>query len=251
MATSSTPSTARHGALADTVASVLDTGVGVIPGAFDPATIAWARHLVLDHTATMKNTRPTESSRHLAGFHRFPALEPLHTMITANEVVAGHIAALTGTPLRTIGLTDITINRSQQWHKDLLRGEFSRHLDAHTCADHHGKVFKVIVYLQDATSLQYVRGSHRHDIPLTSDAAAIPGDTAGVERVETTAGDAVIIDICTTHRGSGEDAFATASAVAPPRILVSTVFGRTGCDFTDRMERGNADRQAAWERRHI
>jgi hypothetical protein len=29
--------------------------------------------------------------------------------------------------VRTIGLSDITINRSQDWHKDLLRGKYRCH----------------------------------------------------------------------------------------------------------------------------
>ena len=234
----------------DVVAAVHRTGVAVVRSAFDPGEIDEARRTVLAHRHLMKNTRPTPSSRHLAGFHRYPALEPLHRLITGNRPTQEVMIRLLGADLRTIGLSDITVNRSQQWHKDLLRGNYRHHLgDGDVCAQHHGTVFKVIAYLQDSSSLQFVPGSHRQDIPLESDEFAIPPDDAAVSRVEVRAGDAVIVDICTTHRGSTEDAFASPDVADHPRILVSTVFGRAECDFVDRLELGNAERLAAWQRR--
>lgn len=223
-------------------------GVGVIRAAFAPADIDAARQTVLAHSDLMRNTRPTPSSRHLAGFHRLPSLEPLHLLITNNLSTRALMTDLLGPNHRTIGLSDITVNRSQQWHKDLLRGRFSHHLaDDHPCEQHNGKLFKVIVYLQDSTSLQFVPGSHRHDISLESDLFAVPSDDTPIRRLEAHAGDAVVIDLCTTHRGSPEEAFQTPLASEHPRILVSTVFGRSGCEFADRMERGNAERLYHWQ----
>jgi hypothetical protein len=237
--------------LEQVVDGVRRTGVGVLRGAFQLDELAEARRTVEAHTGLMKNTRPTASALHLAGFHRFPALEPLHQLITGNRATRAIMTRLLGADHQTIGLSDITINRSQQWHKDLLRGRFSHHLgDEHTCERDHGKVFKVIAYLQDSSSLHVVPGSHRQDISLESDLYAIPESDENVTRVETRLGDAVIIDICTTHRGSPEEVFQSAPADAPLRILVSTVFGGVDCDFTRRMEVGNAERLSAWARRH-
>jgi hypothetical protein len=236
----------------DLLARVRQDGAAVFPSVFAPDQIAWARDVVLSHREFMPNTRPTRSSRHLAGFHRFPTLEPLHVMLTGNETVRRMIEHLCGPHARTIGLSDITVNRSQQWHKDLLRGEFRRHLgDGPHCARWHGSVFKVIVYLQDSTSLRIVPGSHRADIDLGNDEAAIPDDELSVVTLPAKAGDAVVIDICTTHRGSVEAAFASPEAEANPKILVSTVFGRHAAPLTDKMERGNAFRLSRWMSAHL
>jgi hypothetical protein len=229
---------------------VRSTGAGVIPDAFDAATVADARRTVLAHTDLMKRTRPTPTARHLAGFHRFPVLEPLHTAITGNRAVTDALDDLLGAPLRTIGLSDITIDRSQQWHKDLLRGEYRHHLGPEDpCATHHGKAFKVIMYLQDSSSLQVVPGSHRQDIDLVDDEHAIPGPGVPVTTVPVRAGDAVIIDLCTTHRGADEATYLHQAPGTPARILVSTVFTRAECDFADRLEAGNAARLADWTHR--
>ena len=222
----------------------------MIRDAFTQAEVSGARRTVLAHSDLMKNTRPTPSSRHLAGFHRFPELAPLHAFLTDNAAVRHQIGSLLGDAPRTIGLSDITINRSQAWHKDLLRGRYRHYLgEGDVCALHHGKVFKVIVYLQDSTSLQVIEGSHRIDISLTSDRSAVPSPEIPVTRVDAKKGDAVIIDVCTTHRGSEESAYESAESQKYPRILVSTVFGRVGCPFTERMEAGNAARLVDWMHR--
>ena len=240
-----TPRTSEHG-----LDEVRSAGVQIVPGAFDAATVDDARRLVLAHTDLMKRTRPTPSSRHLAGFHRFPALEPLHLLLTGNPMVVDRMSSLLGGDLRTIGLSDITIDRSQQWHKDLLRGPYRSFLASdRPCAEHHGKAFKVIVYLQDSSSLQVVPGSHRGDIDLSDDEHAIPGPGDQVIAVPVHRGDAVIIDLCTTHRGTDESAYAAATPETPARILVSTVFTRVDCEFADQLEAGNAARLADWSQR--
>lgn len=241
------PSETLH---ADLIADeVRQNGVAVLRAAFAPDEIERARRSVLAHVDLMRNTRPTPSSRHLAGFHRFPELEPLHLLLTGNQQTQEVISSLLGPEYRTIGLSDITINRSQQWHKDLLRGRFSHFIDdEHPCENNHGKAFKVILYTQDSSSLLVVPGSHRQDISLESDHFAIPADDVPVTRIETRAGDAVVIDICTTHRGSAEEAFASQEVSDSPKILVSTVFGRSNCIFADSMESGNAERLFWWQR---
>jgi hypothetical protein len=227
-------------------------GLAVLPGIFTSADIETARSLVLDNLQLMPNTRSIPSSRHLAGFHRYPVFEPLHLMLTGNSMVRESMLELCGHGYRTIGLSDITVNRSQQWHKDLLRGSFRKYLESdNVCASSHGKLFKVIAYLQDSSSLRYVPGSHKVDIPLDNDEYAVPYDRDAVETVSVLAGDAVIIDICTTHRGSQDSAFSSDEAAANPRILISTVFGVGESAFTDLMELGNAARLGDWMKRNL
>jgi hypothetical protein len=234
----------------DELNEVRTSGVEVIAGAFDAATVEEARRVALRHTDLMKRTRPTPSARHIAGFHRFPALEPLHRSITGNPVVTGRLHALLDADLRTIGLSDITIDRSQPWHKDLLRGAYRSFLEpAGVCERNHGKAFKVIMYLQDSSSLQVIPGSHRHDIELDSDEHAIPGPDDPVLSIPVRSGDAVIIDLCTTHRGADEATYLDKPPGTPPRILVSTVFTRAECSFADQLEAGNAARLADWTHR--
>lgn len=233
--------------------SLANDGAAVFRGVFCQEQIAWARQVVQQHIGFMPNTRPFPGSRHMAGFHRFPSLEPLHSMMTGNPAVREIMERLCGERARTIGLSDITVNRSQQWHKDLLRGRFEAHLGAAgLCADWHGTVFKLIVYLQDSASLKIVPGSHRQDIDLSSDDHAIPREHACVVPVPVLAGDVVVIDICTTHRGSPDQAFSDLRASGgDPKILISTVFGRHGAPLTDRMEIGNAERLNDWTARHL
>lgn len=64
---------------------VVDTGAAIIPGVFSLAEIERARAHVLAHMDLMKNTRPTPTSRHLAGFDQYPLLEPLHLMNLSRE----------------------------------------------------------------------------------------------------------------------------------------------------------------------
>ena len=240
----------RSALLAD-IEQVTESGAGVIRGVFSSGEIAQARDLVTTHLDQMPNTRPFPGARHLAGFHRFPALEPLHRMLSGNPLIQDAMSRLCGASYRTIGLSDITVNRSQQWHKDLLRGKFTSYLgDPPYCARWHGTVFKVIAYLQDSDSLKIVPGSHRMDIDLTSDEPAIPSEDTHLETISAQVGDAVIIDICTTHCGSPESVFFEAAEDAEPKILVSTVFGRSRAPLTDRLELGNAARQDRWTRKH-
>lgn len=231
-------------------AEIKITGLGVLPGVFDQDTIEETRRIILENLHLMKNTRRTASSRHLAGFHRFPALEPLHCLITNSPQIQDVLRDLSSGEIRTLGLSDITINRSQQWHKDLLRGKYQQYHDSeHICTESNGKAFKALVYLQDSSSLQFIEGSHRQDISLSSDDSAIPENEGDARRVEVHAGDVVIMDICTTHRGSTEEQCSSPELEKHPRILMSTVFGQVDCAFTDSMEVGNSIRQVDWARK--
>lgn len=228
--------------------SVRTVGVGVLPGVFDVDEVAEARRRVLAHRHLLRNTRPTPTAGHLAGFHRYPELEPLHALLTQHPVLRSCVAELCGAGARTIGMTDITVDRSQPWHKDLLRGDFRHHLGADDpCARWHGTVVKLLAYLQPSASLAVVVGSHRRDLDLRSDASAVPGADDEVVVMPVEAGDVVVLDVCTTHRGSDESDFVSGT---DPKILVSTVFGAADSELTARLELGNAVRLADWMHRN-
>lgn len=233
------------------VETVKHSGVAIIPEVFSQSDIDRTRERVLANLHLMRNTRSNASSRHLAGFHRYPDLEQLHCMITSHPVIQSYLTELCGEHMRTIGLSDITVNRSQQWHKDLLRGKFQHLLGAYNnCSSCHGLAYKVLVYLQDSTSLQFIPGSHKQDIALDNDEQAIPADLNQVQSINAHAGDAVILDICTTHRGSKEEVLLSDEMHVNPRILISTVFGTADSEFTNVMEAGNAIRLSDWMQRN-
>ncbi|KAB2312930.1 hypothetical protein F8A87_04360 [Betaproteobacteria bacterium SCN2] len=227
-------------------------GITVLRGIFDKTSVRHARAKVLDNRFLFKNTRPTPSAGHLAGFHRFPALEPLHTMLSCNSAIIEFLDfRLNGEGVRSIGLSDITINRSQEWHNDLLRGKFQDYLDDALNWDvDGGGVYKVLFYLQDGASLKYIKGSHTKPIPLENDRYAEPGDGTEITSVCVNAGDVVVMDIRCSHRGAEESFYANGQFDENPRILISTVLGGVNHKLTNAMEAGNFQRLQDWMRRH-
>jgi hypothetical protein len=227
-------------------------GITVLEGVFDRETIDLSREQVMEHWSLYKNTRPTPSSRHLAGFHLYPELESLHNLLAGNKKVLNFMKmVLGGQQARSIGLSDITINRSQHWHKDLLRGKYEPYLNGvdiwnGECAG----VYKLLMYLQDGTTLKIVRGSHRVPVSLENDEYAEPDDNADVVDVSFKAGDVVVMDIRTSHRGSTEEVFLSGAYDNDPKILVSTALGVDGGKLTDAMEFGNARRLMDWQDRY-
>ncbi len=104
-------------------------GYTVLPRVFDPESIQHMRDVVLSNLAAMAQTRPNPNSYHLAGFHRHVQLRKLHDDIAGHpDIQAALTSAFGDTAGGAIGLTDITVNRSQQWHTDLLRGKYAHHL---------------------------------------------------------------------------------------------------------------------------
>jgi hypothetical protein len=227
-------------------------GVTVLKAVFGRETVDLSRDKVMEHWSLYKNTRPTPSSRHLAGFHRYPELESLHSHLAGNKKVLNFMKlVLGGHQACSIGLSDITINRSQHWHKDLLRGKYEHFLKGvdiwgGECAG----VYKLLMYLQDGTSLKIVRGSHRMPVSLEKDEYVEPDDNADVIDVSFKAGDVVVMDIRTSHRGSTEEVFLSGAYDKDPKILVSTVLGVDGGKLTNAMEFGNAQRLMDWQNRY-
>lgn len=75
----------------DNLHQLRSEGICVLKGVFDDSSIQKARAQILNNRHFFKNTRPTSSSGHLAGFHRFPALESLHTTLTCNPIINSFI----------------------------------------------------------------------------------------------------------------------------------------------------------------
>lgn len=225
-------------------------GFVVLRGLYDDSTIEAARSRVLDNLDLLYNTRPLPSAGHLAGFHRYPVLEPLHALISNQPVIEGLLRSATGCEMRTIGLTDITVNRSQQWHVDLLRGRYRSHLAHHVCwGAQGGGVYKVLLYLQPGRSLKVLAGGHVRAVSLECDAAAEPADLLAISSIEVLAGDLVVMDIRLPHRGSTDDELRRSEHLGP-KILISTVFGGIGRPLTVAMEKGNFERLLDWDARH-
>jgi GR25 family glycosyltransferase involved in LPS biosynthesis len=226
-------------------------GFTVLRGVFDRQTIEAARAQVLANRSLFRNTRPTPSAGHLAGFHRFPALESLHGLLTGDSRITGLIEmAVGGARISTIGLSDITINRSQPWHVDLLRGKYREFLDTSLIwGPEGGGLYKVLLYLNDSDSLRVVRRSHVERISLESDDHAEPADDAEITPVPVYVGNVVVMDLRCCHRGADEGAYASGQWDDDPRILVTTVFGAADRELTRAMEIGNFHRLMDWSER--
>jgi len=242
----------RFIAMLENVKELQRSGFTVLKGVFSKETVAEARQQVLANRGLFKNTRPSPSAGHLAGFHRFPALESLHTMLTRNPVIRDFLkCALNGQNVRSIGLSDITINRSQQWHKDLLRGKYETYLDGSLSWEMGGAgVYKVLFYLQGGTSLKIIEGSHLKPIALDDDRKAEPRNADKVRGVCVEAGDVVIMDIRCSHAGADESVYASGKWDDEPRMLVSTAMGGVNGKLTQAMEKGNFQRLMDWMERH-
>lgn len=240
------------GCLAEKAAQLRQDGYTCLPGLYASAAIDEARERVCKHIHLLRNTRPNQSSGHLAGFHRYPELEPLHAPVSCHENILGILSAATDdTRMRSIGLSDITVNRSQEWHVDLLRGKFQHHLTAEICwGPLGGGVYKVLWYLQNGRSLKVVPGAHTRPIELSNDQASEPRDISGTRSIAMEAGDVILMDIRLPHRGSTEAELSSEDFRRTPKILVSTVLGAATRPLTQAMEKGNWERLLDWDQTH-
>lgn len=227
-------------------------GYVVLTKQYSPSAIDDARAQVLANFALLKNTRPNPASGHLAGFHRYPAVARLHDSLIENRELRTIVESAAGDDdVRPIGLSDITVNRSQEWHVDLLRGQYQPYLDADICwGSEGGGVYKALLYLQPGDSLRVVPGAHRRMIPLESDRNSEPADPSDSISIAVGSGDIVLMDIRLPHRGSTEDEMRGGTALASPKILISTVLGGVNRPLTAAMEAGNRERLRDWDRRH-
>ena len=201
----------------------------------------------------MGQTRDVAHSYHLAGFHRFRTLSGIHARIVddaaINQFLSGYYG---GDPYYAIGLSDITVNRSQQWHTDLLRGRYSSFLDGEIpWSEPAGSCVKALVYLQDGASLRIVQRSHLVPTPLDDVLLDELARSQEVVQVKVAAGDVVIMDIRALHRGSTDEEMRGPELADTPKILLSTVFGPIASVFSQAMQVGNAHRTADWDKRFL
>jgi len=231
---------------------LLEDGFVVLGDMYPASVIESARRTVMANLHLLRNTRPNRASGHLAGFHRHPALEALHPLVSACPAALRILQEATGcSAIRSIGLSDITVNRSQAWHTDLLRGPFRHHLDPKACwGPRGGGVYKALLYLQPGRSLSLMPGGHRGPRSLRDDQECIPTDPSQAITIEVNPGDLVIMDIRLPHCGSTEEALADPRFEQSPKILVSTVLGADSYPLTRAMEIGNFDRLMQWESMH-
>jgi len=242
----------RAGLVPDQAKRLTQDGYVVLSGLVPPAVIDDARRRVTTNIGLFKNTRPNPSSGHLAGFHRYPALEPLHTLLSNNAFIMDILMKATGgLPIRSIGLSDITVNRSQEWHVDLLRGAYQHHLTPDICwGTRGGGVYKILLYLQAGNSLKTMPGAHLAPVPLDSDRKCGPSNSSQVKSISVGAGDVILMDVRLPHRGSSEEELQSREFLAAPKILISTVLGADRKPLTRAMEIGNFERLLHWDALH-
>lgn len=237
----------------DNKEELLNNGITILQNIYDDDIILDLRKQILDNLSLMKQTRKDEDSRHLAAFHRYPEFEKLHGLVSCNETVLQFLDyVLDGKKVRSIGNDDITVNRSQHWHKDLLRGKYSTHLNSvdNIWSKQNCSVFRILLYLQDTSSLKIVKGSHLKPISLQNDDHAIPSDDDDVAVVTIKKGDIGIMDIRTTHRGATKEFFDNEYFKENKGILIATVLGEVDSKLTDNMEKGNFHRLMNWMERN-
>ena len=214
--------------------------------------IGQLRREVLDNIHLMSNTRPTKSAFHIAGFHRHLELEHLHCEIAGNERVLETLNAIYDQgSVVALGITDITINRSQPWHTDLLRGKYAHFLDKAICWNMAvSPCLKALVFLQDCESLEVVPGSHVLPVDLSSDLNVVPQDMTKAKCVSAKTGDVILMDIRLIHRGATEDKMSSKGLDDNAKILISTVFGEASSPLAQSMQVGNMRRLIDWEIRN-
>lgn len=228
-------------------------GFCVLNSVFGAEAIARFRDTTIRNLDQMGQTRAEDHSYHLAGFHRFTTFANMHADLVQAAPITEFLAEFFESERQcAIGLSDITVNRSQHWHTDLLRGPFATYLEGvDPWAQSNKSCIKALVYLQAGKSLRIVRGSHLTPSPLDDDALDRLAQTVDSEQLEINAGDVVMMDIRALHRGSTDIELSDPSLKDDPKILVSTVFGENNSPLCQAMQIGNAHRLVSWDSRHL
>lgn len=232
---------------------IRDNGYTILQAAFTEDDIRDMRSVIKSKLELMGKTRSVAHAYHLAGFHRFAAFSEISKQISENSTIKSTMRSVfsKSCPVE-IGLTDITVNRSQHWHTDLLRGHYARFLaECDPWRQDEMPCLKALVYLQAGRSLRIITGSHRFKTPLDDTAIANAIDENAAVQLEVKAGDAVIMDIRTVHRGSTEAESAAPHLEHSPKILVSSVFGAESSAFAACMRKGNIVRMADWDKNNL
>ena len=236
-----------------TANQIAKNGYCVLKSVFDNEKIDQFRLNAMSGKHLMGQTRAASHSYHLAGFHRFPHFAQCHADLLCNSTINNALANyFDEQSFYAIGLSDITVNRSQQWHTDLLRDKYREYLHEDSLWDTHTKGFiKALVYLQSGKSLRIIPGSHLQPTPLNDGELDVFARSATYVQLDVAAGDVVMMDIWAVHRGSTDDEMSASSLEQSPKILLSTVFGALNSPFSKSMELGNMHRMVAWDQKYL
>lgn len=239
--------------LMDEINQLKKNGFCILSGVFNNLEINQMRDEVIAHLKNMAKTQNREQSYHLAGFHRYPSLFRLHSNLLSNQRINVALKNFYGAEdYITIGLSDVTINRSQHWHTDLLRGKYSSYLASTDPWDPQNiPCLKALVYLQAGKGLRVISGSHQIRTKLNDKDIYNELNLKNVQKVEVATGDVVLIDIRLIHRGSTEIEMNSPQLVSKPKILVSTVFGKVNVPITNAIQIGNFFRNIDWDQKWL
>ena len=228
-----------------------EAGYMILPNVFRPEEIERFRHGVIQAQGRMPSTRENPSSRHFAGFHRCVELAGLHADLVESAAIAAALEMVYGDrDFNAIGLSDITINRSQQWHTDLLRGPYKRFGVSEVCWQaSEPSCYKALLYLQDGERLFVLPGSHklgRHTEDAEAEQLAL---SKAPSKVAVKSGDVVLMDIRLIHRGANQEEINAVEKSGELKILISSVFGADDSEMTRRLKAGNQQRLRDWDQR--
>ena len=230
-----------------------NNGYYILKNIFNSSELENYRKKIFNHIDLFPNTRPSPNSRHLAGFHRYPELVTIHSEILSNNQIKEVFSLISDKgKWISIGLTDITINRSQQWHTDLLRGKYKSYIYTDNLDSiNEGGVYKILLYLQEGKNLKVVPKSHKIFSPLNDNSSEKFASQNDIKTLEIGEGDVIIMDIRLQHKGATEDEMMKKELKDNAKILISTVIGESSKELTHQMMLGNAYRQADWDEKHL
>lgn len=236
------------------VKKLLDNnGYYILKNIFNDAQLKNYRKKTFNHLDLFSNTRPSPNSRHLAGFHRYPELVTIHSEILSNTQIKEVFNLISDKgKWISIGLTDITINRSQQWHTDLLRGKYKSYINIDNLNSiNEGGVYKILLYLQEGKNLKVVPGSHKIFSPLDDNSSKRFASQNNVKILNIDQGDVIIMDVRLQHKGASEDEMMNKELNDNAKILISTVIGESSKKLTHQMMLGNTYRQVDWDEKYL
>ena len=193
------------------------------------------------------------NSRHLAGFHRYPEFISIQNDLLSNNKIQEFFKLIeVGVKWISIELTDITINRSQPWHTDLLRGKYKNYLDlGDVYGSNGGGVYKILLYLQKGKNLKIIPGSHKKLTPLDDSVSEKLASENNVKTVDLGEGDIIIMDVRLQHRGATENEMNSKEFDDNAKILIASVIGDSSKKYTHQMILGNCHRQLDWDEKFL
>jgi len=221
-------------------------GYALITGAMSLNDVDQARSLIKNNLNHFYKTRHHIYSGHLPDFCSNLSLAALNDLLLKNLKLNNYLN-IDKNEYEDIGLNDITLNRSQDWHTDLLRGKYKNFLNDDLCwYKNDGVVYKILWYLQDGESLKVLSGQHTKPRPLESDIYAQPLEKDLITQVKVKSTDLVVMDLRLPHRGSSDSELEHIQSFDASKILVTTVVGKMGHELSNAMKIGNKERTNDW-----